>query len=175
MSLLVLFMLPICLKNQGVLGKFHPKRKVRREFYQGLTLGKLALTNVLNNLLLWHSFFDARQANSCVQMNLQCWTKDSRTPMHVGKYRGVLDQKSGSLSNDDGDGNDNGRKATGINWQNNNFARASRFFGQTVKTLINLFLPFSPSLHMLYNSREKSNVTWNFRGQTGDKIANTST
>ena len=36
----------------------------------------------------------------------------------------------GSLSNDDGDsdGNDNGKKAMGLDWQNNNFARASRFF-----------------------------------------------
>ena len=32
-----------------------------------------------------------------------------------------------SLSNDDGDGNENGKKAMGLNWQNNNFARASRF------------------------------------------------
>ena len=39
--------------------------------------------------------------------------------MHVGKYRGVLDQKSASLSNDDGDANENGRKAVRINWQNN--------------------------------------------------------
>ena len=159
-SLFALFIWSICLKNQGVLVKFHPKRKVR-----GLTLGKLALTNVLSNLLLWHSFFDTRQANSCVQMNLhrwaltqpallhlRCWTKDTSTPMHVGKFRGVLDQKLGSLSNDDYDGNENGRKAIGINWQNNNFARASRFFGQTVKTVIDLFSRFPPSLHMLYNS-----------------------
>ena len=34
----------------------------------------------------------------------------------------------GSLSNDDGDGNENGKKAIGLLWQNNNFARASRFF-----------------------------------------------
>ena len=34
----------------------------------------------------------------------------------------------GSLSNDDGDGNQNGKKAIGLDWQNNNFARASRFF-----------------------------------------------
>ena len=30
--------------------------------------------------------------------------------------------------NDDGDGNENGKKAVGLNKQNNNFARASRFF-----------------------------------------------
>ena len=34
----------------------------------------------------------------------------------------------GSLSNDDGDGKENGIKAIGLDWQNNNFARASRFF-----------------------------------------------
>ena len=33
-----------------------------------------------------------------------------------------------SLSKDDGDGNENGKKAIGLDWQNNNFARASRFF-----------------------------------------------
>ena len=34
----------------------------------------------------------------------------------------------GSLSNNDSDGNENGKKAIGLDWQNNNFARASRFF-----------------------------------------------
>ena len=34
----------------------------------------------------------------------------------------------GSLSNDDVDGNENGETAIGLDWQNNNFARASRFF-----------------------------------------------
>ena len=34
----------------------------------------------------------------------------------------------GSLSDDEGDGNENGRNAIGLNWQNNNFARSSRFF-----------------------------------------------
>ena len=37
-------------------------------------------------------------------------------------------QKGGNLSNDDGDVNENGKKAIGLDWQNNNFARASRFF-----------------------------------------------
>ena len=36
----------------------------------------------------------------------------------------------GSLSNDDGDANENGKTAIGLDWQNNNFARASRFFVQ---------------------------------------------
>ena len=34
----------------------------------------------------------------------------------------------GSLRNDDGDGNENGKKEIGLEKQNNNFARASRFF-----------------------------------------------
>ena len=34
----------------------------------------------------------------------------------------------GSLSNDDEDVNENSKKAKGLDWQNNNFARASRFF-----------------------------------------------
>ena len=34
----------------------------------------------------------------------------------------------GSLSNNDGDDNQNGKKAIGLDWQNNNFARAPRFF-----------------------------------------------
>ena len=35
---------------------------------------------------------------------------------------------TGGLSNDDGDGNENGKKAIGLDRQNNNFARASRVF-----------------------------------------------
>ena len=34
----------------------------------------------------------------------------------------------GSLRNDDGDGNVNGKKEIGLDKQNNNFAHASRFF-----------------------------------------------
>ena len=32
------------------------------------------------------------------------------------------------LSNDDGDVNEDGKKAIGLDWQNNTFARVSRFF-----------------------------------------------
>ena len=43
----------------------------------------------------------------------------------------------GSLSNKDGDGdgNENGKKATGFDWQNNNLARASRFFGHFIRLI----------------------------------------
>ena len=34
----------------------------------------------------------------------------------------------GSFSNDDGDGTENGKKAVGLDEQNNNFGRAARFF-----------------------------------------------
>ena len=36
--------------------------------------------------------------------------------------------KLGSLSNDDGDGNENGKGLIGLDWQSNNSARASLFF-----------------------------------------------
>ena len=34
----------------------------------------------------------------------------------------------GCLSNDDGDGNEDGKKVIGLDWQSKNFAGASRFF-----------------------------------------------
>ena len=37
----------------------------------------------------------------------------------------------GSLSNDDGDGNENGKKAIGLDWQKYNSARTPRFFVQS--------------------------------------------
>ena len=42
----------------------------------------------------------------------------------VGQRRWALER----LRNDDGDSNENGKKAIGLDKQNNNFARASRFF-----------------------------------------------
>ena len=44
----------------------------------------------------------------------------------------------GSFSNDDGDGNQDVKKEIGLYWQNNNFARASRFLVHffTVLTLL---------------------------------------
>ena len=52
---------------------FTQKGKYGENSTKVLTLGKLTLTNVLNYLLLWHSFFDTRQANSYVQMNPHRW------------------------------------------------------------------------------------------------------
>ena len=48
--------------------------------------------------------------------------------LHGVKPSKILDLSPGSLSNDDGDGNENGKRAIGVDWQNNYFARASRFF-----------------------------------------------
>ena len=46
----------------------------------------------------------------------------------IDKQSHVRDiSRTGSLSNDDGDGNENDKKAIGLDWQNNNIVRASRF------------------------------------------------
>ena len=41
----------------------------------------------------------------------------------------------GSLSNDDGDRNEDGKKAIGLDWKNNSFARAPRFFAHSLLSL----------------------------------------
>ena len=59
--------------------------------------------------------------------DLQYMVERIQPIMHV---RGPVDATLASLSNDDSDGNENGKKkkAIGLDWQNNGFARASRFF-----------------------------------------------
>jgi len=52
---------------------------------------------------------------------MSCWNK------RIARRR-RLSTILESLRNDDGDGNENGKKAMGLDKQNNNFARASRFF-----------------------------------------------
>ena len=53
-------------------------------------------------------------------------------------------QTLGSLNNDDGDGNKNGKKAIGLDWQNNNFTCASFFlvhiFAVTAPTTCNFLV-----------------------------------
>ena len=44
------------------------------------------------------------------------------------RHRPCLSSLLGSLRNDDGDGNENGKKAIGLDKQNNNFASATPFF-----------------------------------------------
>ena len=44
----------------------------------------------------------------------------------------------GNSSNDDGDGIENGKKPIGLDWQNNNFARAPRFFVHSLAVITRL-------------------------------------
>ena len=44
----------------------------------------------------------------------------------------------GSLSNDDGDGNENGKKVIGLDKQNNNFARDHAFFAHFLAVIARL-------------------------------------
>ena len=63
----------------------------------------------------------------------------------------------GSLSNDDGDGNKNGRKPMGLYWQNNNFAHASHLsvhFVAFVAQLVHEFL-ISRALFMEVGEHKK--------------------
>ena len=80
------------------------------------------------------------------QRKITFCTKDKIQPQYIAVFRGglhvfnrmrrdvgllrrnVRSLTLGSLASDDGDGNENGTKAIGFDWQNNNFARASRFF-----------------------------------------------
>ena len=49
----------------------------------------------------------------------------------------------GSFSNNDGGGNENGKKAIGLYEQNNDFARASRFFVHFLAVVASLWLETS--------------------------------
>ena len=62
-------------------------------------------------------------------MNPFIWTQSpvSRLVLNCFCYREMY-QLIGSLSNNDGDGNEDGKKAIGLDKQNDIFARASRFF-----------------------------------------------
>ena len=62
-----------------------------------------------------------------------------------------------SLSNDDGDGNENGKKAIGLDWQNNNFARASRFLSISLPSLHDYNVKF-PNF-TFYGGREHKTTT----------------
>ena len=55
-------------------------------------------------------------------------SESRETKLEMTRMDGVKFRELGSLSNDDGDGNENGKKAKGLDKENNNFARASRFF-----------------------------------------------
>ena len=61
---------------------------------------------------------------------LQVWFTDNDRENAQIEIRYENEKIPGSLCNDDsdGDGNENGKKAIGLEKQNNNFARSSRFF-----------------------------------------------
>ena len=58
--------------------------------------------------------------------------------------------------NDDGDFNENGKKAIGLNWQNNNFARASRFFVHFFAVIARLRRE-NAYFHVLWRTRTQHN------------------
>ena len=76
----------------------------------------------------------------------------------------------GSLSNDDGDGNENGKTEIGLNLQNNNFARASRFLYISLPSLhdYNVIVPNGLHFHPSDNpsdcirvlSRSPEHIMW---------------
>ena len=71
--------------------------------------------------------FTGRWANNWGVIKLR--TNDSEHCWHFWPNNvGSCWLTTGSLSNDDGDINEDGKKAVGLDWQNNKFARASRFF-----------------------------------------------
>ena len=78
-----------------------------------LCIPKLAITNVP---CMRQRNLEIRNAGYSCHRQLDC-----RQPPPSGL-------SIGSLSNDDGDVNENGKKAKGLDWQNNSSARASRFF-----------------------------------------------
>ena len=57
-----------------------------------------------------------------------CTREQNGSPYFSSNIWRLCQERLGSLNNDDGDGNENGKKAIGLDKQNINFARASRFF-----------------------------------------------
>ena len=57
-----------------------------------------------------------------------CTREQNGSPYFSSNIWRLCQERLGSLNNDDGDGNENGKKAIGLDKQNINFAHASRFF-----------------------------------------------
>ena len=76
--------------------------------------------------------------------NLRTNGKRSSTTRSLSEF--VSGTSLGSLSNYDGDGSEDGKKAIGLDWQNNNPARASRFFVHffAINARLHIFLFFFP-------------------------------
>ena len=77
-------------------------------------------------------------------------------PFSLRRRRRCLSSLLGSLRNDDGDGNRNGKKAIGLDWQNNNFARASCFFVH-FSTVIARLQRETAKFHVLSRTGKKDN------------------
>ena len=72
------------------------------------------------------AFLRDRQPPSCFFLDT-VFLQPNFVPSTWRSYTYEIDGRGlivGSLSNDDGDGNENSKKAIGSDWQNNNFARA---------------------------------------------------
>ena len=68
-----------------------------------------------------------------------------------------------SLSKDDGDGNENGKKAIGSDRQKNNFARASRFFMHFLAVVARLRRKIS-YFHVLWRTGTQTTTLFLFSG-----------
>ena len=70
----------------------------------------------------------------------------------------------GSLRNDDGDGdgNENGKKAIGLDKENNNFARASRFFVHLIAVFAELQRETAYCNFTFCRGREQKTTTFFF-------------
>ena len=81
------------------------------------------------NNTLESCFFQISSFFTCISAHNLCKDKESSSPGTSIRKKTYKQKRSiGSSSNDDGNGNKNGRKAIGLDWQNNNFARASHLF-----------------------------------------------
>ena len=73
------------------------------------------------------------------------------------------------LSNDDGDGNEKGKKAIGLDWQNNNFARC--YTTITWKCLISRFVEDGDTRQQLYSFFFSWSLIQSFRIQLQKQFA----
>ena len=68
----------------------------------------------------------------------------------------------GSSNNDDGDGNENGKKGIGLDKENNNFARASRFEFLYISLPLLHDYNVKPSGFTFYGGREQTTIFFFF-------------
>ena len=89
--------------------------------------------------------------NTCPARNRLFLSKNRLLDNLTGASQEII--PSSAVSNDSGDVDKNGKKAIGLDWQNNNFACASRFFVHFFAVAARLIgvhppqLDFKPCLH----------------------------